>query len=110
MKKVSSSAIFRDFYTENYIYVDKTEAIYNLLSNNKKILISRPRRFGKSLLLDTIAVIFEKGVEPYFKDTWIYDKWDEKTYPVLRIDFLFCVLIFCSFLKMTYLSLKDNLI
>ena len=88
MKKVSSSAIFRDFYTENYIYVDKTEAIYNLLSNNKKILISRPRRFGKSLLLDTIAVIFEKGVEPYFKDTWIYDKWDEKTYPVLRIDFL----------------------
>ena len=56
MKKVSSSAIFRDFYTENYIYVDKTEAIYNLLSNNKKI--------------------------------WIYDKWDEKTYPVLRIDFL----------------------
>ena len=36
----------------------------------------------------TIAVIFEKGVEPYFKDTWIYDKWDEKTYPVLRIDFL----------------------
>ena len=41
MKKVSSSAIFRDFYTENYIYVDKTEAIYNLLSNNKKIFIQK---------------------------------------------------------------------
>ena len=41
MKKVSSSAIFRDFYTENYIYVDKTEAIYNLLSNNKKISLKK---------------------------------------------------------------------
>ena len=88
MKKISSSGIFKDFYCENYIYVDKTEDIYDLISNNKKVFISRPRRFGKSLLLDTIGVLFEKGVEPYFKDTWIYDKWNGSICPVLRIDFL----------------------
>ena len=54
----------------------------------KRVFISRPRRFGKSLTLDTIATLFETGVEPYFKDTWIYDKWTEPTYPVLRLNFL----------------------
>ena len=38
--------------------------------------------------LDTIGTLFEYGVEPYFKDTWIYDKWSENTYPVLRLNFL----------------------
>ena len=38
--------------------------------------------------LDTIATLFETGVEPYFKGTWIYDKWTEPTYPVLRLNFL----------------------
>ncbi|MEE1340038.1 MAG: AAA family ATPase, partial [Succinivibrionaceae bacterium] len=53
-----------------------------------RLFLSRPRRFGKSLVLDTIATLFEKGVEPYFKDTWIYDKWKEETYPVLRLNFI----------------------
>ena len=72
----------------NAIYVDKTELIYSLVSLPNRIFISRPRRFGKSLTLDTIATLFETGVEPYFKGTWIYDKWTEPTYPVLRLNFL----------------------
>ena len=88
MKPISSSGSFKDFTNDNFIYIDKTENIYNLLKTKKKVFISRPRRFGKSLTLDTIGTLFEKGVEPYFKDTWIYDKWDEPTYPVLRLNFL----------------------
>lgn len=90
MKTISNSWSFSDFLDDNYIYIDKTETIYNLLKNEKKVFISRPRRFGKSLTLDTIGTLFEYGVNPYFKDTWIYDKWTEPTYPVLRIDFLKC--------------------
>lgn len=90
MKTISNSWSFTDFLDDNYIYIDKTETLYKLLNNEKKVFISRPRRFGKSLTLDTIGTLFEYGVNPYFKDTWIYDKWTEPTYPVLRIDFLKC--------------------
>ena len=87
MKDISSTASFVDFTLENFIYVDKTEYIPKLVKL-KRVFISRPRRFGKSLTLDTIATLFESGVEPYFKGTWIYDKWTEPTYPVLRLNFL----------------------
>ena len=87
MKDISSTGSFIDFTLENYIYVDKTEYIPKLVKL-KRVFISRPRRFGKSLTLDTIGTLFEKGVEPYFKDTWIYDKWTEPTYPVFRLSFL----------------------
>ena len=87
MKDISSTGSFIDFTLENYIYVDKTEYIPKLVKL-KRVFISRPRRFGKSLTLDTIATLFETGVEPYFKGTWIYDKWTEPTYPVLRLSFL----------------------
>ena len=86
MKKIGNTGSFNNFYLNNLIYVDKTETIYNLLSNEERIFISRPRRFGKSLTLDTIGSLFEYGVEPYFKGTWIYDKWTEPTYPVLRLN------------------------
>ena len=43
-------------------YIDKTEIIYNLLKTKKRVLISSPRRFGKTLTLDTIGTLFEKGV------------------------------------------------
>ena len=87
MKDISSTGSFIDFTFENFIYVDKTEYIPKLIKL-KRVFISRPRRFGKSLTLDTIATLFETGVEPYFKGTWIYDKWTEPTYPVLRLNFL----------------------
>ena len=87
MKDISSTGSFINFYLNNYIYVDKTKYIRDLIKL-EKVFISRPRRFGKSLTLDTIATLFETGVEPYFKGTWIYDKWTEPTYPVLRLNFL----------------------
>ena len=87
MKDISSTGSFIDFTLENYIYVDKTEYIPKLVKL-QRVFISRPRRFGKSLTLDTIATLFETGVEPYFKGTWIYDKWTEPTYPVFRLSFL----------------------
>ena len=87
MKDISSTGSFINFYINNYIYVDKTKYIRDLIKL-ERVFISRPRRFGKSLTLDTIATLFETGVEPYFKGTWIYDKWTEPTYPVLRLNFL----------------------
>ena len=88
MKAICQTGSFETFSMYNAIYVDKTELIYSLVSLPNRIFISRPRRFGKSLTLDTIATLFEKGVDPYFKGTWIYDKWTEPTYPVLRLNFL----------------------
>ena len=87
MKNISSTGSFINFYLNNYIYVDKTQYIRDLIKL-ERVFISRPRRFGKSLTLDTIATLFETGVEPYFKGTWIYDKWTEPTYPVFRLSFL----------------------
>ena len=88
MKAICQTGSFEAFSMYNAIYVDKTELIYSLVSLPNRIFISRPRRFGKSLTLDTIATLFETGVEPYFKGTWIYDKWTEPTYLVLRLNFL----------------------
>ena len=87
MKDISSADSFKDFTLDTSIYIDKTQYLPSLIKL-KKVFISRPCHFGKSLTLDTIATLFEFGVEPYFKGTWIYDKWTEPTYPVLRLNFL----------------------
>ena len=87
MKDISSTGSFKNFYRNNCIYVDKTKFISELIKL-ERVFISRPRRFGKSLTLDTIGTLFENGVEPYFKETYRYDKWTEPTYPVLRLNFL----------------------
>jgi hypothetical protein len=71
----------------NYIYVDKTEYIYKLISSEVPIFLSRPRRFGKSLTISTLYYIF-KGEKELFKDTYIYDKWEFKEYPIIRISLL----------------------
>ena len=88
MKTIAEGQSLANLILRDRIYVDKTEYIFSLLRNNERVFISRPRRFGKSLTLDTIGTLFEYGVEPYFKDTWIYDKWSENTYSVLRLNFL----------------------
>ena len=79
----------QDFSNENMIYVDKTEKIYELMQLGKHNFIVRPRRFGKSLLLDTIAAIHE-GSREQFVETWAYDNldWDAEKRPTLRLDFL----------------------
>ena len=87
LKDIANSKSFKDFTKFNQIYIDKTKQIFSLIKA-RRIFLSRPRRFGKSTILDTIATLFEYGVDPYFKDTWIYDKWDDTTYPILRISFI----------------------
>ena len=88
MKLIAQSENIEKFSENNYIYIDKTEYIYNLTKNYERVFFSRPRRFGKSLTLNTIGTLFEKGVDPYFEGTWIYDKWDQDKYPVLHLSFL----------------------
>ena len=88
MKLIAQSENIENIVDKNSIYVDKTEYIYNLTKQHDRVFFSRPRRFGKSLTLNTIGTLFEKGVDPYFKGTWIYDKWDQDKYPVLHLSFL----------------------
>ncbi|MFH1096135.1 MAG: ATP-binding protein [Candidatus Desantisbacteria bacterium] len=78
---------FEKIITENYCYADKTKIIYELINQGTYFFLSRPRRFGKSLLIDTIKDLFE-GREELFNGLWIEDKWDfSKKYPVIKIDF-----------------------
>jgi Predicted AAA-ATPase/PD-(D/E)XK nuclease superfamily len=77
---------FSEIRLQNYLYVDKTEDIFRMIDAGKYFFFSRPRRFGKSLLLDTLHEIFE-GNKVLFKGLWIENKIDWKPYPVIRIDF-----------------------
>ena len=77
---------FRDFIDEDYIYVDKTKQIHDLFATGGKYyFLSRPRRFGKSLLISTLAEIFS-GNKELFKGLWIYDKIEWIKYPVIHMD------------------------
>jgi hypothetical protein len=72
---------------DNYAYIDKTGIAYDLITSSKYIFLSRPRRFGKSLFVDTLAEIF-KGNKQYFEGLEIYDKWDwNETFPIINISF-----------------------
>ena len=79
---------FRDIVQNDYLYVDKTEKIFDLVDNPKGVyFLSRPRRFGKSLLISTLNEIFE-GNKELFNNQWIYKAdyaWEK--HPVVRIDF-----------------------
>ncbi|RKZ25445.1 AAA family ATPase, partial [bacterium] len=79
---------FRDIIEGGYLYIDKTRYIYEMVKTPKGVyFLSRPRRFGKSLLISTLAEIFE-GNKELFKGLWIYEsdyKWEK--HPVIRFDF-----------------------
>lgn len=77
---------FTRLIEDNDIYVDKTKQIYEMLQFSNYIFLSRPRRFGKSLLVSTLAALYT-GKKELFKGLWIEDKWEWETYPVLRLDF-----------------------
>ena len=78
---------FRKIREENCYYVDKTTYIRRLLDGGTHYFLSRPRRFGKSLFLDTLKEVFE-GNEPLFEGLYIHDRWDWSIhYPVLRLSF-----------------------
>ena len=70
----------------DYVYIDKTQEALELIENYKYTFLSRPRRFGKSLFLDTLAEIFA-GNKELFKGLYIHNKYEFKTYPVIRISF-----------------------
>ena len=78
---------FRKIREEDCYYVDKTAYIRRLLDEGTHYFLSRPRRFGKSLFLDTLKEVFE-GNEPLFEELYIRDRWDWSVrYPVLRLSF-----------------------
>jgi len=76
---------FKSIRNDNGVYVDKTEYIYRLCRPlDKGYFLSRPRRFGKSLTLDTISQLFT-GNRALFKGLWIEDRWDwTETFGILR--------------------------
>jgi hypothetical protein len=71
---------------QGFVYVDKTEKIYHLLMGGGYYFLSRPRRFGKSLLLSTLKQLF-LGNKHLFKGLWIEDKIEWKSYPVIHLSF-----------------------
>ncbi|MFN8578236.1 MAG: AAA family ATPase [Candidatus Sericytochromatia bacterium] len=79
---------FKDIIKSDCLYIDKTDEIYNLIQDGTKkyYFLSRPRRFGKSLLVSTLKSIFE-GEKELFKNLYIYDKIEWKKYPIIKIDF-----------------------
>ena len=78
---------FREVREENCYYVDKTAYIRGLLAEGKHYFLSRPRRFGKSLFLDTCKELFA-GSEELFAGLYIHDHWDWSVrHPVLRLSF-----------------------
>ncbi|GJM65045.1 ATP-binding protein [Persicobacter diffluens] len=71
---------------QNYLYIDKTEHVYEMAKGYGYYFLSRPRRFGKSMLCSTMQALFE-GKQALFEGLYIHDKWDwSEKFPVIRID------------------------
>jgi hypothetical protein len=71
--------------SQNYLYIDKTGFAYQLIDRGEYYFLSRPRRFGKSLFIDTLSDLFQ-GKKELFRGLDIYTKWDWDTnYPVINI-------------------------
>ena len=79
---------FREIREEGYYYVDKTAYARRVASDaGKHYFLSRPRRFGKSLFLDTLKELYE-GAEELFRGLAVHDGWDwSRRHPVLRLSF-----------------------
>ena len=78
---------FRELRERGCYYVDKTGHIERLIDRGKHYFLSRPRRFGKSLLVDTLKELFE-GSETLFEGLHIHPRWDWSVrHPVVRLDF-----------------------
>ncbi len=82
---VSSFTVMRE---NNYLYIDKTEIIHDLITNGRFYFLARPRRFGKSLLLSTLQQIFE-GNKKLFDGLWIgaKNRYDWPVHPVIYLNF-----------------------
>ncbi|MBQ7694374.1 MAG: ATP-binding protein [Lentisphaeria bacterium] len=89
MKDTTTSVYnFEKLRREGYLYVDKTEYIWQLINPaGESYFLSRPRRFGKSLTISTLKAVFE-GKKELFRGLAIYDKpYDWKPYPVIHLSF-----------------------
>ncbi len=77
----------RTIIEETYVYIDKTKIALDLIDGDGAYyFLSRPRRFGKTLFLDTLRTIFD-GDKEVFKGLYIYDKYEFEKYPIIRISF-----------------------
>jgi hypothetical protein len=77
---------FEILRSQDLLYVDKTEIIHRLVTTGRIYFLSRPRRFGKSMLISTLDALFG-GRKELFEGLYIYDKWDwSRRNPVIRID------------------------
>ena len=86
-KLLPNSCNFRDLIDNNRVYVDKTALICQIAKDEKgPYFISRPRRFGKSTLINTFHELFAHGTEK-FKGLEIEPLWKDKTYKVIHLDF-----------------------
>ena len=74
---------FKDV-VQNYYYIDKTKFIPIIEQTGSFLYLIRPRRFGKSLFLDTLYEIFS-GNKELFKDLYIYENYDFQKYPIIKI-------------------------
>ena len=88
MKKLPISIqTFEEIISKDMVYVDKTAYIWELTQHGKYYFLSRPRRFGKSLLLSTLKAFFE-GKKHLFKGLYIdRNENDWKTYPIIQLDY-----------------------
>ena len=89
---------FESIRKDGYVYVDKTHLIYKMISEGKPYFLSRPRRFGKSLLISTLQAVFEGRRDLFEAFTTDYGiqqpqlyiaqtDWRWEKYPVIRFDF-----------------------
>ncbi len=77
----------KNLIQDGYLYVDKTDIIYKLVTEGRYYFLSRPRRFGKSLLVSTLRAIF-RGEKELFSDYFIYDTdYDWQQHPIIHLDF-----------------------
>jgi hypothetical protein len=87
MKKISVGiSDFRKLIVENYIYVDKTHPLKNLIDSFKQVFLARPRRFGKTLLLKTLQAIFESDADLFTGLKIAASGYKFEKYPVLYIN------------------------
>ncbi|MBO8414866.1 MAG: AAA family ATPase [Proteobacteria bacterium] len=78
---------FADFIDSNMLYVDKTDLVANIARQQGFFFLSRPRRFGKSTLISTFHELFSYGTERFKCLKLEQAGWDDRTYPVVRLDF-----------------------
>ncbi|SLM28587.1 AAA-ATPase [Desulfamplus magnetovallimortis] len=87
----TGNSSFENIRLNGDIYVDKTRYIYNMVNDGKYYFLSRPRRFGKSLMISTLKCLFE-GKKKLFEGLWLENNnqnitWDWKKHPVITLDF-----------------------